>query len=94
MFDINRGEDGNISLSGRLDASQADKMRNVLDTVTESCILDFRDLDYISSAGLGALLGTQKRLSDSGQSLKLVNLNKHITDIFRVAGFDLVFDIE
>lgn len=94
MFDIWRAENGNILFSGRLDASQAEKVRNILEKITESCILDFKELDYISSAGLGVLLGTQKRLSETGYNLKLINLNKHIRDIFIVAGFDFVFDIE
>ncbi|MCK4236038.1 MAG: STAS domain-containing protein [Candidatus Krumholzibacteria bacterium] len=94
MFDIRHNESGHIKLSGRFDASRADEVRNFLDTVTESCTLDFKDLEYISSAGLGVLLGKQKRLSESSHSLKIINLNKHIKEIFIVAGFDLVFDIE
>jgi anti-sigma B factor antagonist len=94
MFDIKRGGTGQLRFSGRLDASQADRVREAMDNLNESCVLDFQELEYISSAGLGVLLGTQKRLSDNGQKLKLINLNKHIRDIFRVAGFDLVFDIE
>ncbi len=94
MFDINRVADGRITLQGRFDASQAERARAVLGAVTESCIVDFAGLDYISSAGLGILLGTQKRLNESGHRLKLINLNRHISDIFHIAGFDLVFEIE
>lgn len=94
MFDVSRGENDKVLLSGRLDASQVEKLKGVLDTVTRSCTLDFNELEYISSAGLGVLLATQKRLSDMGHSLKLVNLNKHIRNIFAVAGFDFIFEIE
>ncbi|NIO02265.1 MAG: anti-sigma factor antagonist [Candidatus Latescibacteria bacterium] len=94
MFSIKRAKDGHILLVGRLDAAQVDRARNYFRSVTESCTLDFTDLDYISSAGLGFLLGTQKRLSESGHKLKLVNMNKYIRDIFRIAGFDNIFDIE
>ncbi len=94
MFDVSRGENDRVLLSGRLDASQVDRLKGVLDMVTQSCVLDFSGLEYISSAGLGVLLATQKRLGDSGHSLKLVNLNKHIRNIFAVAGFDFIFDIE
>jgi hypothetical protein len=34
------------------------------------------------------LLKTQKRVMQSGRGLKLVNVNRHIHDIFRYAGFD------
>jgi anti-sigma B factor antagonist len=94
MFDIQKGHNGEIVLSGRLDAAQVDRVREELKTVTRSCTVDFTGLDYISSAGMGVLLGVQKRLADAGHSLKLVNLNRHIREIFRIAGFDNVFLIE
>ena len=43
--------------------------------------------------GLGVLLKTQKRVMASGQGLRLVNVNKHIRDIFKYAGFDRIFEI-
>ncbi len=94
MFDIRKEENGNIALIGRFDASQVDTVRSVLDRLEESCTIDFKELTYISSAGLGILLGTQKRLGSTGKSLSLINLNTHIRDIFLLAGFDLVFKIE
>ena len=94
MFDINKGHNGEILLSGRFDASHVDRVRDELKSLTTSCTVDFTHLDYISSAGMGVLLGTQKRLADNGHSLKLVNLNRHIREIFRIAGFDNVFSIE
>lgn len=94
MFEIHRNANGELVFAGRLDASQAERARKALDTVAESCTIDFAGLEYISSAGLGILLATQKRLSESGQCVKLAHLNRHIRDIFHIAGFDLVFEIE
>ncbi len=94
MFDIRRAENGTVMLSGRLDASQAEKARGILATITESCAIDFTDLDYISSLGLGVLLEAQKRLNESGQGLTLTNLNDHLADLFRLAGFDILFEIQ
>ncbi len=94
MFDIQRTEDGSVAISGRLDASQAARLKTVLDTITGPCTLDFAGLEYISSAGLGILLSTQKRLSGTGHGLRLVNLNKHIKEVFTVAGFHFLFDIK
>jgi len=93
MFDISVTADGTISLVGRLDTVQADRLREQLAAVGDSRTVDFSQLDYISSAGLGVLLGTQKRLGELGHRLKLVNLNDHIGEVFRIAGFDHVFDI-
>lgn len=94
MLDIKLGKTSEILLSGRFDASQVDKARTVFDPINESKIVDFTDLDYISSAGLGVLLMTQKRLKDKGDELVLRNLNKHIREVFKYAGFDMIFKIE
>ncbi len=94
MLDIRTGDNGEIVLSGRFDASQAAKAESFLDGVAEGKVVDLRELEYISSAGLGALLKTQKRLMKSGTGLVLRNPNKHIYDVFHYAGLDRIFDIE
>ena len=93
MFDI-KNNGGNIVLLGRFDASQTEKAREVFTGLSESAVVDFSQLDYISSAGLGVLLGAQKRLAESDKRLKLTNMNHHIREIFRIAGFDHIFEIE
>ncbi|MFQ5630041.1 MAG: STAS domain-containing protein, partial [bacterium] len=82
-----------IQLGGRFDAAQVGKANEVFDQVASSCVVDFKNLEYISSAGLGILLKTQKRLHKSGHALRLINLNKHINDVFHYAGFNAIFEI-
>ena len=94
MFDIRINERGDVVLLGRLDAAQTEKAFEVLNKVTASVMVDFKDLEYISSAGLGVLLATQKRLSQSGNRLKLINMNSHIKDVFHFARFDMIFEIQ
>jgi anti-sigma B factor antagonist len=94
MFAITVKDDGEIILSGRLDASQVEIADAIFDRVRATTRVNFGELDYISSAGLGILLKTQKRLSSSGQFLILFNMNKLVRDVFRIARFDLVFRIE
>ena len=93
MFDIREGANNQLILSGRFDAAQTEKAKSVFLSLSEGKVVDFAQLDYISSAGLGILLAAQKRLSERGQSLKLVNVNSHIKDIFHFSGFDQIFDI-
>ena len=93
MFDIRLADDGRVVLSGRLDASQVESVRTVLGALTESRTLDFSELEYISSLGLGVLLEAQKRLTDAGHGLTVTNLSAHIADLFKLAGFDLIFEI-
>jgi anti-anti-sigma factor len=94
MFEVRETTEDRVQLVGRLDASQVQAAREAMNRVTQSCIVDFTELEYISSAGLGVLLGTQKRLSEAGGRLKLTNMNRHIREIFRMAGFDHIFEIE
>ena len=94
MLEIGLGDEGVIVLAGRLDASQSEKAQSFLDSVADASILDFSNLEYISSAGLGVLLKTQKRIvAAAGSGLKIVNVSNHINDIFRYSGFDKLFVI-
>jgi anti-anti-sigma factor len=93
MFEIKYSPDGAILLHGRFDASQIETAKAVFERITGSCTMDFQDLSYISSAGLGLLFATQKRLVDRGEAITLTNLNPHIREIFSIAGFDNIFEI-
>lgn len=94
MFEIELPSAGVVSIRGRLDAAQADKAQTFLDEVDGTFVVDFSDLEYISSAGLGVLLKTHKRLVAAGDALKIVKANSHITNIFKYSGFDKLFNIE
>jgi anti-sigma B factor antagonist len=94
MFQIVFEKNGDILCSGRLDAAQCEKAQAFMDGVLGPSVLDFSALEYISSAGLGVLLKTQKRLVASGGGLKIINVNNHIYDVFRYSGFHAIFEIE
>jgi anti-sigma B factor antagonist len=70
-----------------------DQARAFLDQVESSTTVDCRQLEYIASAGLGALFATQKRLLDKQESLTLANLSPHIYELFEMCGFETVFEI-
>jgi anti-anti-sigma factor len=94
MFDIALDEAGTVVLQGRLDAAQAPRAQEFLDRLVGACVVDMEHLEYISSAGLGVLLRTHKRLMGQGQGVKLVNVRSHVNDIFTYSGFDRLFEIE
>jgi len=94
MFSISVNDEGIVVLTGRFDASQTDRAREVFAGLRNSAVVDFRDLDYISSAGLGVLLATQQRLKKDGNAIKLVHMNRMVRDVFKIARFDLIFEIE
>ena len=93
MLEIKIIKPGEAIMTGRFDASQVDTVKNALSTLTTTTVLDIRGLEYISSAGLGILLATQKKLSERGQRLRLANMNKHIRDVFKITRLETIFEI-
>jgi len=93
MLSIDHGPDGAVVAAGRLDAAQAPAAQAFLDKTSGVVTLDCRALDYISSAGLGVLLKTHKRLLGSGGKLRLTGVGPHLKDIFTYSGFDQLFEI-
>jgi anti-anti-sigma factor len=94
MFDIKQDTDGTVLLFGRLDAISAPLAREFLDGIGGSCRLDFSNLDYIASVGLGLLASAQRRLMDEDQGLCLCGLSPHLREVFALAGFEGIFDFE
>ena len=94
MLSIEEGTGGSVVISGRLDAAEAPAAQAFLDRRDGTVTLDCVGLDYISSAGLGVLLKTQKRLLASNGKLRLAGLKPHLVDIFTYSGFDQLFEIE
>lgn len=94
MLQIDDSEPGKIRLEGRFDASQEDVARQAFGDIVGSCTVSFERLEYISSAGLGVLLEAQRRLDEQGHALRLVEMKPPIKNVFMIAGFDAVFQIE
>lgn len=93
MLAITNGHDETVVIVGRLDAAQAPQAQAFLDGAVGTVTLDCSGLEYISSAGLGVLLKTQKRLLASGGKLRLSGVSRHLQDIFGYSGFDQLFEI-
>ena len=94
MLTLDAGPDGVVVVSGRLDAAQSEAAQAFLDRTSGQVVLDCAGLDYISSAGLGVLLKTQKRLMAGSGRLRLTRVNRHIRDIFQYSGFDKILEVE
>ncbi len=94
MFDITKRDDSYFRLKGRFDAAQTGLAEKAFSEISTSCTVDFTDLEYISSAGLGVLIATYKRLNKAGSTMKLINMSNHIKDIFHFARLDKIFDIQ
>jgi len=94
MLTIDGKGPGVVALAGRLDAAESPRAQAALDAVHGIVNLDCTGLEYISSAGLGVLLKTQKRLLATAGKLRLTGVNRHLRDIFMYSGFDQIIEIE
>lgn len=99
MLNIQKKHDGStltIFLSGRLDSSTSPLLVTTINESIEKIdylILDMKDLDYISSAGIRVLISTQKKLSTS-QKLVIKNVCEEIQEIFDITGLTDMLNIQ
>lgn len=86
-----------VTINGRLDAVTApeyEKRLNELIAAEEtSFVVDFEQLDYISSAGLRALLATAKRLKVNGGQISFANIRGTVREVFDISGFGSIFQM-
>ncbi|QUH22784.1 STAS domain-containing protein [Methanobacterium alkalithermotolerans] len=78
-----------IKLEGRLDTNTSpileEELKKDLHGVKE-LILDFKELKYISSAGLRLILSTQKTMNKQGTMI-ITNVNDFVMEVFEATGF-------
>ena len=86
-----------VVLVGHLDSNTSPEAQQALDAVLagggRKVVIDFRALDYISSAGLRVLLGTAKRLSQERGALRLFGLNETVREVFEISGFATILTV-
>ena len=89
------GEKAIVSVSGRIDTATAPTLHEYLKTElvgVKELILDFQEVEYVSSAGLRVILYAQKTMSAQG-SMKLINVSPDILEVLELTGFTEVLDI-
>ena len=82
-----------IAVSGRLDTMTAPALEQELKQTTEKITeltLDFKELQYISSAGLRVVLGAHKAMKGN---LVIKNVNTMVMEVFDVTGFSDILTI-
>ena len=87
---IEHGEAMRVVAKGRLDTVTSVDFDNALkkETITENkVIVDFTDVEYISSAGLRVLLALKRDLDAQGKELEIHNVNAVVREVFTVTGF-------
>ena len=78
-------------LDGEIDHHCAPSIRNEIDLAVESCrpenlILDFGEVTFMDSSGIGVVLGRYRRMSESGGKLRMGGMSIYAEKILRMAG--------
>ena len=85
-----------LKVSGRIDTLTAPELEKALKEnigSVSSLVIDFADLDYISSAGLRVLLAAQKTMNKQG-TMVVQNVKPVVMDVFNVTGFSSILTIK
>ena len=85
-----------IEIVGRLDTTTAPALEIAINGDigdAKNLVLDLKDMQYISSAGLRVLLGAQKKMQKIG-SMKVVNVCEAVMEVFEMTGFADILVIE
>ena len=91
-------KDGNllISISGEINSLSAPELEEVIKNDlngVKSLVFDFKEVEYLSSAGLRVLLVAQKVMTKQGK-MSLRHVNKSVREVFEITGFSNILEIE
>lgn len=87
-----------VTLEGEMDTAAAadieQKLCPLYETEGKEVVVDCTHLEYIASSGLRILLHIQKSNKAKGGNVTLRNVSEDIMGIFRLTGFNKIFDFE
>jgi len=99
-MEISISESGDVrilSFQGNLDTGTSPEAENqingLIDAGAQKLLVNFEQLEYISSAGLRVLLATAKKLKPSGGNLKICCLNQTVQEVFDISGFATILSV-
>jgi anti-sigma B factor antagonist len=92
-----QGEISVVYLKGFLDAHTASNLENTFSGLVENnkykIVVNFKDLSYISSAGLGVFMAFIEKVRENAGDIKLTTMSDKVFNIFDLLGFPLLYEI-
>lgn len=86
-----------LYLKGYLDAHTAPELEGEINNLVtkgqNKILINLKDLDYISSAGLGVFMAFIEEIRESGGDIKIAELKPKVFSVFDLLGFPMLFDI-
>jgi len=96
-FSIKKGKEVN-SIIGEIDVSNCTEFKEnlykIVDTTKGDLVLDFKELSYIDSAGLGILVGTYKRLKETERKMSIQGSSENIKRLFSITKLNTLIEIK
>ena len=86
-----------VCIEGEIDGTNVDEVETALKSASEkatSLVIDLKELEYVSSAGLRVFLIIRKLTESAGHSMILKNVSEDVMEIFTVTGFVNLLSIE
>jgi anti-sigma B factor antagonist len=95
---VANGQETRVCLAGELDTTattnQAEELNQVIALADKALEIDCSELEYISSAGLRFFMQLKRESEAKGGSVRISHLNEDVNDIFRMSGFQNIFQID
>jgi anti-sigma B factor antagonist len=98
-FKVSSREQGQICIidvGGYLDAHTASELEKEFEKLIEDgqykVVVNFSDLNYISSAGLGVFMAYVEPMREHGGDIKFTNLKEDVYSIFNLLGFPILYE--
>ncbi len=90
------GAEYTFTLDGRLDTMTSPKLNSKINEIinnADKLVMDLKELEFISSAGLRVLLGALQAIEDKGEMV-IINLSPAVREVFDLTGFSRLFNIK
>ncbi|MBP7694779.1 MAG: STAS domain-containing protein [Anaerolineales bacterium] len=86
-----------VSVSGRVDSATAPDLeaalKKLVDAEKTQIVLDLLNVEYMSSAGLRAMVSTLKSVKRVNGDLRIANPSPRVEEVLRLAGLTSIFSI-
>lgn len=96
---IESGSTLTIKLKGELDHHSADETRALIDNklnkeIYNKIIIDFKNLDFIDSSGIGFIIGRYKVIRKRNGEIEIINASKKVKKILDMSGIGKIISIK
>ena len=84
-----------VKVDGWLDVNSSKDFTDEIEKLSgfENLTIDFEAVDYISSAGVRAIVAAYKKSEESNAKFKVINIKSSVLEIFKMTGLDKKMDL-